>query len=86
MKFKSLKIMKLTLVFTGLFLFSVNGMAQYKSYQLNAEGDTINAIDHSGLKQGKTVIHVDEIRGEPGYEEEGLFVKGKKEGVWRRYS
>ena len=86
MKFKDLKILKLALSFTGLFLFSVNGMAQYKSFQLNAEGDTINAIDHNGLRQGKCVIHVDEIRGEPGYEEEGLFVKGKKEGTWRRYS
>ena len=86
MPFKLLKILKLTIAFTGLLLFSVNGLAQYKSYQLTAEGDTINAIDKNGLKQGKSVIHVDEIRGEPGYEEEGLFVKGKKEGIWRRYS
>lgn len=39
-----------------------------------------------GLKQGKWVIHLETLRGEPGFEEEGLFVDGKKEGLWRRYS
>ena len=68
------------------FLFLMNGRAQYKTFQLNDARDTINAIDKNDLKQGKWVIHVDEIRGEPGYEEEGIFVKGKKEGIWRQYS
>ena len=51
----------------------MSGQAQYKSYQLNAEGDTLNAIDKNDKKQGKWVIHVESIRGEPGYEEEGIF-------------
>ncbi len=69
-----------------LFLFGMNGSGQYKSFQLNADGDTINAITKSGLKQGKWVIHVDEVRGESGYEEEGVFTKDKKEGIWRLYN
>ena len=68
------------------FLFLMNGEAQYKSYTLNAEGDTINAIDNNGMKTGKWVIHVEPLRGEPGYEEEGIFKKDKKEGIWRQYS
>lgn len=68
------------------FLFFMNGMAQYKSFKLTAGGDTLNAIDNKNLKQGKWVIHVDEIRGEPGYEEEGIFKNDKKEGVWRVYN
>ena len=31
-------------------------------------------------------MHVDPLRGEPGYEEEGIFVNDKKEGVWRKYT
>jgi hypothetical protein len=68
------------------FILLSNGFAQYKSYQFNAKGDTINAINQSGQKQGKWVLHVDEIRGEPGYEEEGVYKKGVKDGYWRRYN
>ncbi len=81
-----LKIQQLWLLIIMQFLFLMNGSAQYKSYKLTAERDTINAITNSGLKQGKWVIHIDEVRGEPGYEEEGLFNKDKKEGPWRLYN
>ena len=67
------------------FLFLMNGAAQYTSYKLSGDGDTLNAVDGKG-KQGKWVIHVDEVRGEPGYEEEGVFKNDKKEGVWRIYN
>lgn len=60
--------------------------AQYKSYQISVKGDTINIIDNKDLKQGKWVIHVDPLRGEKGYEEEGIFIDGKKDGAWRRYN
>ena len=30
--------------------------------------------------------HTKELRGEPGFEEEGIFKNGVKEGVWRRYN
>ena len=81
-----LKIRQLLLLTIIQFLFLMNGMAQYKSFKLNAEGDTINAIDKKDLKQGKWVIHVEPLRGEPGYEEEGIFKNDKKEGIWRQYS
>ncbi len=81
-----LKIRQLLILIIILFLFYINGTAQYKSFQLTASGDTINAIDKNDMKQGKWVIHVNELRGEPGFEEEGIFIKGKKEGIWRKYS
>ncbi|MGN6193806.1 MAG: hypothetical protein ACTHOB_02640 [Ginsengibacter sp.] len=71
------------LIALQLILFSAN--AQYKSYKISPRGDTLNAIDMKGLKQGKWVVHVDPLRGEPGYEEEGIFVNSKKEGHWRKY-
>lgn len=81
-----LKIRQLFLLLTIQFLFLMNGVAQYKSYKLNDKRDTINAIDKNNLKQGKWVIHIEELRGEPGYEEEGLYKNNKKEGIWRQYN
>lgn len=86
MKNKFLKLQKLAVIFLALQLIFVKGFAQYKSYALTTDRDTVNAIDKNDLKQGKWIIHVDELRGEPGYEEEGVFKNGKKEGIWRRYS
>jgi len=39
-----------------------------------------------GKKQGPWVMHYDEVRGEPGFEEEGYLINSKKEGEWRKYS
>lgn len=61
-------------------------MAQYKSFAINAKGDTINAIKQNGQKTGKWVIEMPELRGEPGYVEEGVYQKGVKDGYWRKYS
>lgn len=84
---KHLKIHKLLGIAIGLFFFALNGSAQqYKEFRINTDGDTINAVTKDGLKEGKWVIKVAELRGEPGYEEEGIFAKGLKEGVWRRYT
>ena len=60
--------------------------AQYKEFKLSAKGDTLNIIDKKNLKQGKWVVVVTELRGEPGYEEEGYFKDDKKTGSWRRYN
>ena len=69
------------------FLMSISGFSQnWQSYQLSIKGDTINCIDLDTLRQGKWVIHVDPLRGEAGYEEEGIFVDDAKEGIWRRYN
>ena len=79
------KVQKLVLIFIAIqFCYTAN--AQYKTYTLSANGDTLNAIDNKGLKQGKWILHVDELRGEPGYEEEGIFVNDKREGIWRKYN
>lgn len=81
-----LKIRQLLLFTIIQFLFLMNGLAQYKTFKISAEGDTLNAVDKNDMKQGKWVLHVEPVRGEPGYEEEGLFVKNNKEGMWRKYS
>ena len=74
----------LTLAAT-LFLGTLSAQT-WKSYQLSVKGDTINCIDQAGLKQGRWVTHVDPLRGESGYEEEGEFFDDKREGPWRRYN
>ncbi len=86
MKNKFLKLQKLAFIFAALQLFFMEGFTQYKSFALTTDRDTVNAIDKKDLKQGKWIVRVAELRGEPGYEEEGLFKNGKKEGVWRRYN
>jgi hypothetical protein len=63
------------------------GTAQpWQKFSLTEEGDTLNRIDLNGLRQGAWLVRVDPLRGEPGYEEEGEYVDGKKEGVWKRYT
>jgi antitoxin component YwqK of YwqJK toxin-antitoxin module len=75
------------ITFFVLLLFSANiSFGQYQSYKLNANGDTINAINNAGQKVGKWVIEVGPLRGEEGYVEEGLYKKGEKDGYWRQYS
>src|SRR5215212_4225597 len=67
-------------------IFSLHAGAQLKSYTLSSKGDTLNKIDGKGLKQGPWMVHVDDLRGERGYEEEGYFVDDRKEGTWKRFS
>jgi hypothetical protein len=77
---------KSALAFLLIQSFIITAFSQYKEYKISVKNDTINAIDMHNLKQGKWVVSVPELRGEPGYEEEGIFKDGKKEGVWRRYN
>lgn len=65
--------------------FSTASKAQYKSYVLSGN-DTINRIDKKNLKQGKWVVRIEALRGEPGYEDEGMYKNDAKEGIWRRYT
>jgi hypothetical protein len=69
-----------------LLLFSLQGFSQWKDYKLNANRDTLNRVDMKGLKQGEWVNRVESLRGEPGYEEEGVYVNSRKEGEWRLYT
>jgi hypothetical protein len=82
-------ILKIKIILIAFILFQStvsDAQAQYKSFKISVKGDTINIIDKSGLKQGKWVNHVNPLRGEPGYEEEGIFENDKKEGPWRKYT
>ena len=67
-------------------LISINGFGQWKDYKISVRGDTLNRVDMKDLKQGPWLIHMDELRGEKGYEEEGYFENDNKEGTWKRYS
>jgi len=70
-----------------IFLFSfITANAQYKSYHVNESGDTLNGVDMNGKKQGKWTVHVNALRGEPAYEEEGVFINDRKEGTWWKYN
>src|SRR5947209_5500319 len=73
-------------IFSFFLLLSLGAKAQLKSYIIGVKGDTLNRVDMKGLKQGPWVIRVEELRGNPGYEEEGYFVNDKREGRWVRYS
>ena len=74
------------LFFCFFLLISANVFAQYKEFKLSPDGDTLNAIDKKDLKQGKWVTTVPELRGNPGYDEEGVYKDDKREGVWRQYT
>ncbi len=67
-------------------LIAVNSHGQWKDFIVGVKGDTLNRVDLKGKKQGPWSIHVDELRGEKGYEEEGYFENDLKEGIWKRYS
>lgn len=69
-----------------LLLVGLQGMAQCKTYRLTSTGDTINCTDMKSQKQGRWKIRIESLRGEPGFEEEGVFKNNQKEGPWRLYS
>lgn len=69
-----------------LLLISLDSQAQWKDYMISVRGDTLNRVDMKGLKQGPWVVHVEELRGEPGFDEQGYYVDDKKDGLWIRFS
>lgn len=73
-------------IIVGLQLCGLRGYSQWKDYMISPKGDTLNKIDKQDRKQGRWVNHYDEVRGEPGYEEEGVFIDNRKEGTWRLYN
>lgn len=83
---EDLKLPRLLLIaILNIFLVQTAG-AQYKEFKISAKGDTINVVNKKGVKEGKWVVRVPELRGEPGYDEEGIYKSGMKEGLWRRYT
>jgi hypothetical protein len=77
---------QLLILVAGLIVFQSAEAQPWLDYKLTPRGDTINRMDKNKKKQGPWVIRLEEVRGEPGYEEEGYFQNDKKEGPWRRYS
>jgi hypothetical protein len=69
-----------------LLLVSFKGYSQLKDYTIGVKGDTLNGVNAKGQKEGKWINRYEEVRGEPGYEEEGEYKNGRKEGPWRLYS
>jgi antitoxin component YwqK of YwqJK toxin-antitoxin module len=67
-------------------LLAVEARSQCRSFELSDRGDTLNCTDVKGRRQGKWVVKIPELRGNPGYEEEGMFIDDKKEGIWRKYT
>jgi hypothetical protein len=77
---------RIFIIFLFAEMISLSGFSQLKDYTIGPRGDTLNGVDPKGQKQGKWANHFDEVRGEPGYEEEGVYKNNRKEGVWRLYS
>lgn len=70
-----------------LLLISATGYSQpWKDFIISVRGDTLNRVDMKGKKQGPWVVHVDALRGEQGYDEQGYFVDDKKDGLWLRFN
>ena len=78
--------MKTSITFIIICIFLANSASsQCKSFRINDHGDTLNCIDNDNNKQGKWINHYDQLRGEPGFEEEGEYKNNLKEGKWRKY-
>ena len=69
-----------------LLFISTTALGQWKDYKIGVKGDTLNRVDLKGKKQGPWVLHVDDLRGERGYEEEGYFENDQKTGTWKKFS
>ena len=72
--------------FVFLLFISVQSFGQWKDFIISVKGDTLNRVDMTGKKQGPWVIHVDELRGEQGYDEQGYFIDDKRDGKWVKFS
>ena len=74
------------MIVVGFLLIGSRGYSQWKSYMLSPNGDTLNCVDKKDHRQGRWVNHVDQLRGEAGYDEQGVYVDGRKEGLWKIFS
>jgi hypothetical protein len=84
--FKGMVRLLFLMLLVGLQLASLRGYSQWKDFIISPKGDTLNRVDKQDKRQGRWVNHFDEVRGEPGYEEEGVYIDNRKEGTWRLYS
>jgi antitoxin component YwqK of YwqJK toxin-antitoxin module len=83
------RIVVFCFLLAGMQLTGLRGYSQYskcKDYTVGPKGDTLDCTDKNDKKHGPWVNHFDELRGEPGYEEEGFYNDSRKEGTWRLYN
>lgn len=59
---------------------------KWLDFMVSPRGDTLNRVDMQKRKQGPWVTRLEEVRGEPGYEEQGYYADNKKEGAWTRFN
>jgi hypothetical protein len=67
-------------------LISTKGFSQCRTFIIGVKGDTLNCVDMKGMKQGRWVVEKPPLRGEKGYEEQGVFINDKKEGQWQQFT
>jgi hypothetical protein len=80
---------RLIIFYFFTFFFSLiqhPSFSQCVTFEITANGDTLNCEDKNGYKRGKWTNRVESLRGEPGYEEEGLYERNEKTGYWRIFS
>ena len=70
------------------FFLTLHFFSGAQSFQL-LNGDTINRLDTANMKQGRWMVY-NKTKKLPDYTddqlvEEGNYVDGKKEGVWKKY-
>ena len=75
----------ITFIVIILSLIHIKSKAQCKTFRVTDKGDTLNCVDNVDKKQGKWINHYDQLRGEPGFEEEGVYKDNLKEDTWRKY-
>jgi hypothetical protein len=78
-------MLKYSILFIALTA-ATTSFAQCKTFTIGVKGDTLNCTDNANNRQGKWVVQMPPLRGEPGYEEEGVFKDNKKQGFWRVYT
>ena len=69
-----------------ILLISINSYSQCKTFMIGVKGDTLNCVDMKGMKQGRWVNELPPLRGEKGYEEQGVYINDKKEGQWQQFT
>ena len=67
-------------------LISAKSFSQCRTYIIGVKGDTLNCVDMKGIKQGRWVNQLPPLRGEKGYEEQGVYINDKKEGQWQQFT
>ncbi len=73
------------LIFSVLVSTELNAQ-KWLDFMVSPRGDTLNRVDMQKRKQGPWVVRYEEVRGEPGYEEQGYYNDNKKEGSWTRFN